>query len=44
MPEKLNIGASFPTMTIPTVGGGAIDLPGGRDAKYQVVLFYRGHW
>lgn len=43
MAEKLNSGDAFPTMTIPLVGGGSINLPGS-DAKYQVVLFYRGHW
>ena len=43
MAEKLNSGDTFPAMTIPLVGGGSIALPG-NDAKYHVVLFYRGHW
>ena len=44
MSEKLGIGASFPQLTLNLVGGGALDLPDGLDAKYRVVLFYRGHW
>ena len=44
MTEKLHIGSAFPVMTIPLVGGGTMDLPHGLDAKYRVVLFYRGHW
>ena len=50
MAEKLHIGSLFPAMTIPMVGGGTMDLPGttgqpgGLDAKYRVVLFFRGHW
>lgn len=42
--EKLGIGASFPKITLTLVGGGALDLPDGLDAKYRVILFYRGHW
>jgi hypothetical protein len=44
MAEKLHIGSAFPAMTIPLVGGGAMELPQGMSAKYGVVLFYRGHW
>ena len=44
MSEKLGIGDSFPDMTINLVGGGTLDLPGGLDTKYKVILFYRGHW
>ena len=44
MPDKLGIGAVFPDMTINLVGGGTIRLPADLDAKYRVVLFYRGHW
>ena len=43
MTEKLNSGAVFPAMTIALAGGGSITLPT-NDSKYQVVLFYRGHW
>jgi hypothetical protein len=44
MSEKLHIGSAFPAMTIPLVGGSTMELPQGMDAKYGVVLFYRGHW
>jgi hypothetical protein len=44
MSEKLGIGDSFPDLTINLVGGGTLDLPGGLDTKYKVILFYRGHW
>jgi len=42
--EKLGIGAAFPKLTLKLVGGGTLDLPEGLDAKYRVILFYRGHW
>ena len=44
MSEKLEIGASFPDITLDLVGGGTLDLPGGLDTKYKVILFHRGHW
>ncbi|MCZ7565896.1 MAG: hypothetical protein M5U08_20630 [Burkholderiales bacterium] len=44
MAEKLNAGDAFPRLTIDLVDGGKLDLPDGIDAKYRVVLFYRGHW
>jgi hypothetical protein len=44
MSEKLSIGAMFPQMKIDLAGGGSIELPQGMNAKYRVVLFYRGHW
>ncbi len=44
MSDKLGIGAMFPQMKIDLVFGGSIDLPEGINAKYRVVLFYRGHW
>jgi peroxiredoxin len=40
--EKLGIGATFPRMTLNLIDGGSLTLP--QAAKYQVVLFYRGHW
>ena len=42
--EKLGIGATFPNLTLNLVGGGTLDLPSGLDAKYRIILFYRGHW
>ena len=44
MSEKLGIGSAFPNLTIDLVGGGTLSLPDDLDAKYRVILFYRGHW
>jgi peroxiredoxin len=44
MAKKLEIGDVFPAMTLNLVGGGTATLPDLGDAKYQVILFYRGHW
>ena len=44
MSEKLGIGDSFPDITLDVVGGGTLNLPADLDAKYKVILFYRGHW
>jgi hypothetical protein len=44
MSEKLGIGSALPNLTIDLVDGGTLDLPDGLDAKYRVILFYRGHW
>jgi hypothetical protein len=44
MAEKLGLGSTFPALTLNLVGGGTLDLPGGLDSKYKVILLYRGHW
>jgi len=44
MADKLGIGDAFPELQFDLVGGGSLSLPDGLDAKYKVVLFYRGHW
>ena len=44
MSEKLGIGDDFPDITLDLVDGGTLALPGGLDANYKDVLFYRGHW
>jgi hypothetical protein len=44
MGEKLGIGAAVPSLTLTLVGGGTAKVPDLTDAKYQLVLFYRGHW
>jgi peroxiredoxin len=44
MATKLDIGDVFPAMTLNLVGGGTATLPDLADAKYQLILFYRGHW
>ncbi len=41
----LNLGDSFPDMTFNLVGGGGtVTVPDGLEARYNIVLFYRGHW
>lgn len=44
MADKLNTGDAFPRMQLQLVDGGTLELPEGLDAKYKVILFYRGHW
>lgn len=44
MADKLGIGDQFPDITLNLVGGGTLNVPQGMDAKYRIVLFYRGHW
>jgi hypothetical protein len=44
MAEKLGIGDAFPNLQLTLTDGGMLDLPGGLDARYKVILFYRGHW
>lgn len=44
MAEKLNTGDVFPRMTLDLVDGSKLELPAGIDARYKVILFYRGHW
>jgi hypothetical protein len=44
MAEKLDTGALFPSMTLNPVGGESIAVPGDLSARYNIVLFYRGHW
>lgn len=44
MADKLGIGDTFPRMTLNLVDGGTLELPAGIDAKYRILLFYRGHW
>ena len=44
MADKLNTGDSFPMLALDLVDGGRLELPAGLDARYKVILFYRGHW
>jgi hypothetical protein len=44
MADKLNSGDAFPHLTVHLVDGSTLELPGGIDAKYKIILFYRGHW
>jgi peroxiredoxin len=43
MTDKLNLGDTFPSLTFNKVGGGTFAVPEA-GAKYNVILFYRGHW
>ena len=44
MAEKLNTGDAFPQMALQLTDGSTLSLPEGIDAKYRILLFYRGHW
>ena len=44
MADKLNSGEAFPDLALRLTGGGTLRLPEGLDARYKVILFYRGHW
>lgn len=44
MGQKLYTGDIFPDLAVKVVGGGTVDLKQSLDAKYNIVLFYRGHW
>lgn len=44
MANRLNIGDTFPEMTLQIVGGGTLNLPTDLAADYNIILFYRGHW
>ena len=44
MAEKLNTGDIFPKLTLDLVEGTKLVVPDGMDARYKVILFYRGHW
>ena len=44
MAQKLDMGDVFPKVTVERVGGGTLTLPDDIDARYKVILFYRGHW
>ncbi|WP_029556648.1 peroxiredoxin family protein [Xanthobacter sp. 91] len=42
--SRLQNGETFPSLTVPAVGGGTIALPGALAGSYGVVLVYRGAW
>ncbi len=44
MAAKLNTGDPFPNLTLKLTDGGTLSVPAGIDAKYKIILFYRGHW
>lgn len=44
MADKLNAGDPFPRLALQLAQGGTLALPEGLDARYKIILFYRGHW
>jgi peroxiredoxin len=40
----LSPGDSFPSLTLPQVGGGSFTIPDVLEGRYGIVLFYRGSW
>lgn len=44
MADKLNTGDPFPKMSLQLIDGSTLSIPDGIDAKYRILLFYRGHW
>ena len=44
MADKLSIGDVMPSVTLNITDGSTMELPSGLDARYKVILFYRGHW
>lgn len=44
MANKLNTGEDFPKLSLDLVNGGRLEVPDGLEARYKVILFYRGHW
>jgi len=44
MKTFLNAGDAFPVLPLSIVGGSVLRFPVDLDARYRIVLFYRGHW
>ena len=44
MTQKLNTGDRFPKLSLDLVDGSKVELPEGVGGRYNVILFYRGHW
>ena len=44
MADKLNIGDTFPALTLHIAGAGTLNLPADITTPYAILLFYRGHW
>ncbi len=44
MASQLELGDTFPDLTLKLPGGEQLSLPQDIDTPYAVVLFYRGHW
>ncbi len=44
MADKLSAGDEFPGLTLNVGENNSLEVPGGLDSDYAIVLFYRGHW
>lgn len=44
MADKLNTGDTFPKVSLSLTDGATLTVPNDLDARYKVILFYRGHW
>jgi hypothetical protein len=44
MAPKLGSGDVFPRLKLQLTDGRTLELPDGLKGKYNVILFYRGHW
>ena len=44
MAAKLDLGGTFPSLTLSLVDGRQVTLPDQIETPYAIVLFYRGHW
>jgi peroxiredoxin len=44
MVTLLSPGDTFPSLTLPRVGGGSLTIPDLLEGRYGIVLFYRGSW
>lgn len=44
MSNKLDLGDTFPSLSLSLVGGDTITLPDQIETPFAIVLFYRGHW
>ncbi|MEJ2695874.1 MAG: hypothetical protein P8013_04430 [Candidatus Sulfobium sp.] len=42
--NMLDTGNFFPEMTFETTGGVTVKLPHDFGVKWNILLFYRGHW
>ena len=42
--KMLDTGDAFPRLSIDTVDGRRIELPDYFDSRWNILLFYRGHW
>jgi len=42
--SRLQNGETFPTLSVPAVGGGVIQIPDSLRGSFGVVLIYRGAW